>query len=564
MGGAGVFVAILVTSSMIPNTFAPGSIDLLLSKPITRVGLFLTKYAGGCAFVLLNASYLLAGLWLISGVRLGVWTNRILWCIPVFLFLFSIYYAVSALSGLVWRNAIICVVISISFWLLCKFVGAGREILRGTSIVPNQLVELTVTNDDLIAMNGAGSIVRWQDDDREWEEIFEEIKRSPPIGDKLIGPLFDAKNNRLIGIPVESTPFGASSVRDYLVVGSPDDDWTRKRGATVPRGTSGLFLEQAGELIVVGSGGIQRMTGDVANAANQEDSRLKIAGIRLPFSLPKADRSAAKDVGPESWPDEFTPSFSTAHHAATGRFAAFDRGKLVVYRKNTDGDYRELLCDMELDRRAGGSIALGRKTALVVDDQGRVTLVDTDQATVISEFHPFELQPQRIITSNDAHWFAIDFADKRLVLVEADTGAVEVNIPAQGKITAAAFDADDSLLIIDTKQRVMRWDPVSGSLATIHRTKLSTPELVYHYGFDPVYQIFPKPSRLDALIGYLLLNDEKDQRGSSSGFSFLFQIAQQTREQLTKSQIRNIILSNLAFVVVLLVGSCVYVWRKEF
>ena len=41
------------------------------------------------------------GLWLISGLRFGVWSPRILWCVPLFMFLFATYYVVSALAGLV-------------------------------------------------------------------------------------------------------------------------------------------------------------------------------------------------------------------------------------------------------------------------------------------------------------------------------------------------------------------------------------------------------------------------------------------------------------------------------
>ena len=46
-GAAGVFVGVLVTASIIPNTFDAGSVYLLLSKPISRPLLYLAKFIGG-------------------------------------------------------------------------------------------------------------------------------------------------------------------------------------------------------------------------------------------------------------------------------------------------------------------------------------------------------------------------------------------------------------------------------------------------------------------------------------------------------------------------------------
>ena len=45
-----LFSAILVTANFIPNTFQEGSVDLLLSKPVSRSALFLSKFFGGCCF----------------------------------------------------------------------------------------------------------------------------------------------------------------------------------------------------------------------------------------------------------------------------------------------------------------------------------------------------------------------------------------------------------------------------------------------------------------------------------------------------------------------------------
>ena len=56
VGMFGMIAAILVTSTIIPQMFEPGSITLLLSKPVSRSLLFISKFLGGCAFILLNVA----------------------------------------------------------------------------------------------------------------------------------------------------------------------------------------------------------------------------------------------------------------------------------------------------------------------------------------------------------------------------------------------------------------------------------------------------------------------------------------------------------------------------
>ncbi|OVE81796.1 hypothetical protein BVY04_02510, partial [bacterium M21] len=120
VGFVGIFLPILFTSPMIPRTFQAGAIDMLLSKPVSRGSVYLARFCGGCAFVVLISSYMVGGIFMICGFSFGYWAPRILLCIPVFIFNFAIYYSVSALIGVVWRNAVVAIFLTILFWLLCQ------------------------------------------------------------------------------------------------------------------------------------------------------------------------------------------------------------------------------------------------------------------------------------------------------------------------------------------------------------------------------------------------------------------------------------------------------------
>ena len=170
-GILGVFIAILVTAPMVPQTFEPGAIDLLLSKPVSRSLLFLTKFFGASTFILLNSIYLIGGMWLIAGLRFDIWSGRLLLCIPVFLFLFVIYYSVSALTGVIWRNAIVSVCCTILFWGLCFAVGMAKSLAENTFLDPTRLAAVMPAGDKLLAVNKSGQTFEWSTVRKAWEEI---------------------------------------------------------------------------------------------------------------------------------------------------------------------------------------------------------------------------------------------------------------------------------------------------------------------------------------------------------------------------------------------------------
>ena len=197
VGFVGVLAAILVTAPIIPQMFDPGSLSLLLSKPVSRSLMFLAKFVGGCAFILINVTYLIVGLWAIVGLRLGIWSQGLLLCIPIFLFLFAIYYSVSAFSGVVWRNAVVCVVMTVLFWLACTVVGSTKAIVR-------------TDRGGIQAADSAGSGRRYADrpgrtrgdaslerrDNASGKPVFLEGGGGPT--DRVLGPVYDAQTHVLL------------------------------------------------------------------------------------------------------------------------------------------------------------------------------------------------------------------------------------------------------------------------------------------------------------------------------------------------------------------------------
>jgi ABC-type transport system involved in multi-copper enzyme maturation permease subunit len=118
-----ILIGIILTASFIPNMLHKGAIDLLLAKPIHRTTLLLSKYVGGLTFMFLNAAVIVAGLWLVLGLRSGIWSTGFLSSIPILTFFFAVLYAVSVLFGVLTRSPIVAILMACAAWFVIWIVG---------------------------------------------------------------------------------------------------------------------------------------------------------------------------------------------------------------------------------------------------------------------------------------------------------------------------------------------------------------------------------------------------------------------------------------------------------
>lgn len=119
-------LALLTTSSIFPD-LASGGVDTLLSKPIGRARLVLTKFATGLLFTALQVSVFAVLAFLVLGFRGGAWEPGILVVVPLMVVFFSYLFSVQAVVGLVTRSAIASVIVALLFWIFIFLVHAGEQ-----------------------------------------------------------------------------------------------------------------------------------------------------------------------------------------------------------------------------------------------------------------------------------------------------------------------------------------------------------------------------------------------------------------------------------------------------
>lgn len=121
-------LALISTAGIIPDFISGGAVELSLSKPISRVRLFLTKYFTGLLFVALQVTAFTLASFVAIGVRGKNWEPELFLAIPIVVCFFSYLYGFCALVGLLTRSAIAALLLTLLFWFLLWGLNGTDEI----------------------------------------------------------------------------------------------------------------------------------------------------------------------------------------------------------------------------------------------------------------------------------------------------------------------------------------------------------------------------------------------------------------------------------------------------
>jgi len=171
-------LGLVTTAGMIPDLVTAGAVDTLLSKPIGRVRLFLTKYVSGLLFVALQVLVFSTGCFLVMWIRGGTVEPRLFLAVPIVVLFFSYLFAVCALIGMVTRSTMAALLLTILFWFV---------------------VFLANTADELLLAQREGTIVRVED-------LSENVERQILFADRRLEqferegtPILDAEDREIVG-----------------------------------------------------------------------------------------------------------------------------------------------------------------------------------------------------------------------------------------------------------------------------------------------------------------------------------------------------------------------------
>jgi len=122
----GILLALFASGPIFTTLLQKGHIDLLLSKPLSRLRL-LTGHIGGVWLTMLALmTYLLGGIWLIMSFKAEIWNPRFLLSILILLGMFGVMYGVVVAVGVFTRSTALSLIISYGL-IVISLVLAGVD-----------------------------------------------------------------------------------------------------------------------------------------------------------------------------------------------------------------------------------------------------------------------------------------------------------------------------------------------------------------------------------------------------------------------------------------------------
>lgn len=122
-----VLFGIFATAGVLPDALERGTVDLYLSKPIARWELLAGKYLGSVLAILMNIIYFIGFLWLIVGLRVGIWNMNLLLAGLMMTFAFACLFAIVSLFGVLTRNMAISIIFGFVYLFVISEVLQSRE-----------------------------------------------------------------------------------------------------------------------------------------------------------------------------------------------------------------------------------------------------------------------------------------------------------------------------------------------------------------------------------------------------------------------------------------------------
>ena len=121
---AATILALISTAGIIPDLISSGTVEMLVSKPVSRVRLLLTKFTFGLLFVALQVSVFSVGCFLVFGLKGVFWEPRILLAVPIVVVFYSYLFCVCVLMGLLLKSTVSALLLTLLFWLVMFIVNA--------------------------------------------------------------------------------------------------------------------------------------------------------------------------------------------------------------------------------------------------------------------------------------------------------------------------------------------------------------------------------------------------------------------------------------------------------
>ncbi|WP_411845943.1 ABC transporter permease subunit [Roseibacillus persicicus] len=122
LGFLAVLLSILTSCSVFPELMKEGSIETVLSKPVSRWKIFFVKYLGMLGFMAAPLTLFCLIVFLALGLRAEVWKWEVFLTVPLLTFVYSILYSFAVFVGVWTRSTLFALLATMMLWGVCFLV----------------------------------------------------------------------------------------------------------------------------------------------------------------------------------------------------------------------------------------------------------------------------------------------------------------------------------------------------------------------------------------------------------------------------------------------------------
>lgn len=523
----GILVAIIFTASIVPQMLESGSLYLLLSKPISRFFLICSKFLGSTLFVLIFSTILLGGVWLILGIRFHLWINTLLWCIPIYLIVFMVYYSVTMCVGLVTRNTIAAIVVTAVFWGFC-FVFTTTNFFYVVFLTFYQSKEIVAISDITFRRTPQG-ILETLDEKNQWSGPIKLANKGPnPMipSFSISNPVAWEGKQQLLCVVKERNRKRQTTTSLYSLSHNDKKIELATKAIEAPTNMQSLYFDKNGNLLGVSDQGsvyqldpqaLKDLENGELNNSNENESESKNESNSILGSVFKNLQKieAGSKTKNKLWAyigticDSKIPSRSNIRFDKTNdTFYIQTRHKIFASQFNAvSGNYEQSLeKPIPWNYKLSLEIPFGltEKSLIFPLRNGPVVVLDKQTLEAKKEFLVSEKNPLGSTPSAHPRYFAIAYGEGGIWIFDDQNESMIQSVQSNGyNCTGVDIQADGRIEFGFGYNRVGSLSPETWSFDKRKPVNVGTFVLIYDWGLQPIYSILPKPAECFVLVQHL-------------------------------------------------------------
>lgn len=136
LGFLAICLALMTSCSVFPELMKEGSIETVVSKPVSRWKIFIVKYLGMLGFMAIPLTLFCLVVFLAMGIRVEVWKPQIFYAVPLLTFVFSILYSFATLVGVWTRSTLFALLATFLLWGCCFLINGAESLMYSAMILP--------------------------------------------------------------------------------------------------------------------------------------------------------------------------------------------------------------------------------------------------------------------------------------------------------------------------------------------------------------------------------------------------------------------------------------------